>query len=152
MMKDSTLRYRHSGVGIKPLQAAAVKSSGRERWRMPELNLARYRLERRMKLNLCWVIDKPEWYQNHGYVWGCGISLRETWLLGRWCPVCRRRESSLGVYGELQEAVTWMIREKFKSKIKNESTNTKNCGRTVCSSDEVFVMRMERRSSVKQVL
>jgi hypothetical protein len=35
-MKESTLRYRHSGAGIKPLQAAAVKSSGRERWRKSE--------------------------------------------------------------------------------------------------------------------
>jgi len=30
-MEESTLRYRHSGAGIKPLQAAVVKSSGRER-------------------------------------------------------------------------------------------------------------------------
>jgi len=30
-MKEPTLQYRHSGVGIKPLQAAFVKSKGRER-------------------------------------------------------------------------------------------------------------------------
>ncbi|HHR0731012.1 TPA: hypothetical protein ACS2RV_001755 [Legionella pneumophila] len=52
-MKEPTLRYRHSGAGIKPLQAAAVKSGGRERWRKSEVNLARYGLRRRMKLNLC---------------------------------------------------------------------------------------------------
>lgn len=52
-MKESPLRYRHSGAGIKPLQAAVVKSDGRERWRKSELNLARYGLGRRMKLNLC---------------------------------------------------------------------------------------------------
>jgi hypothetical protein len=33
-----------------------------------------------------------------------------------------------------------MIREKFKgNKPKNESTDAKNCGGTVCSSDEVSV-------------
>lgn len=36
-MKEPTLRYRHSGAGIKPLQAAAVKSGGRERWRKSEV-------------------------------------------------------------------------------------------------------------------
>jgi hypothetical protein len=67
--------------------------------------------------------------------------------------VCRRRESSLGFYRELQEAVAWMLREKFKGyKPKNESTNAKNCGGTACSSDEVSVMETERRSSVRQVL
>ena len=30
-MEESTLRYRRSGAGIKPLQAAAVKGGGRER-------------------------------------------------------------------------------------------------------------------------
>ncbi len=67
--------------------------------------------------------------------------------------MCRRRESSLGVCRELQEAVAWMIREKFKgNKPKNESTDAKNCGGTVYSSDEVSVMEMEQRDSVKQVL
>lgn len=45
-----------------------------------------------------------------------------------------------------------MLREKFKGKTKNESTDAKNCDGTACSSDEVSVMEMERRSSVKQVL
>ena len=54
---------------------------------------------------------------------------------------------------ELQEAVAWIIREKFKgNKPKNESTDAKNCGGTVCTSNEVFVMEMEQRGSVKQVL
>ena len=66
--------------------------------------------------------------------------------------MCRGRDSSLGVCRELQEAVAWMIREKFKEiKSKNESTNTKNCGGIACSSEEVSVMEMEQRSSVKQV-
>ena len=67
--------------------------------------------------------------------------------------MCRRRESRLGVCRELQEAVAWMIREKFKGhKPKNESTDAKNCGGTACSSCEVSVMEMEQRGSVKQVL
>ena len=46
-----------------------------------------------------------------------------------------------------------MLREKFKGKKpKNESTDAKNCDGTACSSDEVSVMEMEQRSSVKQVL
>ena len=46
-----------------------------------------------------------------------------------------------------------MIREKFKGKKpKNESADVKNCGGTACSSDEVSVMEMEQRGSVKQVL
>jgi len=66
--------------------------------------------------------------------------------------VCRRRESSLGVYRELQEAVAWILREKFKGqKPKNESTDAKHCGGTTRSSDEVSVMEMERRGSVRQV-
>lgn len=53
--------------------------------------------------------------------------------------MCRRRDSGLGVCRELREAVAWMIREKFKGhKPKNESTDAKNCGGTVCSSDEDF--------------
>jgi len=67
--------------------------------------------------------------------------------------VCRRRESGLGVCRELQEAVAWMIREKFEGyKPKNESTDAKNCGGTVCTSNEVFVVKVEQRDSVKQVL
>ena len=59
----------------------------------------------------------------------------------------------MGVCRELQEAVAWMIREKFKgNKPKNESTDAKNCGGTVYSSDEFSVMEMEQRDSVKQVL
>ena len=46
-----------------------------------------------------------------------------------------------------------MIREKFKgNKPKNESTDVKNCDGTACSSDEVSVMEIEQRGSVKQVL
>jgi hypothetical protein len=46
-----------------------------------------------------------------------------------------------------------MKREKFKgNKPKNESTDAKNCGGTDCTSDEVSVMEMEQRGSVKQVL
>ena len=67
--------------------------------------------------------------------------------------MCRRRESSFGVCRELQEAVVWMIREKFKgNKPKNESTEAKNCGGTACTSSEVSVMEIEQRGSVKQVL
>ena len=59
----------------------------------------------------------------------------------------------MGVCWELQEAVAWLIREKFKgNKPKNESTDARNCGGTVCTSGEVFVMEMEQRDSVKQVL
>ncbi len=66
--------------------------------------------------------------------------------------MCRRRESGLVVCWELQEAVAWLIREKFKgNKPKNESTDARNCGGTVCTSGEVFVMEMEQRDSVKQV-
>jgi hypothetical protein len=67
--------------------------------------------------------------------------------------VCRRRELSLGFYRELQEAVAWMLREKFKgNKPKNESTEAKHCGGTACSSVETSVMEVEQRSSVRQVL
>lgn len=67
--------------------------------------------------------------------------------------MCRRRESSLGVCRELQEAVAWMIREKFKgNKLKNESTDARNCGGTACNSDEVSVIEIEQRGSVEQVL
>jgi hypothetical protein len=67
--------------------------------------------------------------------------------------VCRRRESGSGVCRELQEAVVWMIREKFKgNKLKNESTDARNCGGTACTSDEVSVMEMEQRGSVEHVL
>ena len=59
----------------------------------------------------------------------------------------------MGVCWELQEAVAWLIREKFKgNKPENESTDARNCGGTVCTSDKVFVMKMEQRDSVKQVL
>ena len=67
--------------------------------------------------------------------------------------MCRRRDPSLGFCRELQEVVAWMLREKFKgNNLENESTDAKNCDGTVCSSDEVSVMEMERRNSVKQVL
>ena len=66
--------------------------------------------------------------------------------------MCRRRESSLGIYRELQEAVAWMIRENFKGgNPKNESTEAKNCDGTARSSVEVSVMEVEQRGSVKQV-
>ncbi|MDR4508142.1 MAG: hypothetical protein MRJ65_17720 [Candidatus Brocadiaceae bacterium] len=46
-----------------------------------------------------------------------------------------------------------MIREKFKgNKPKDKSTDVKNCGGTACSSEEVSVMGMEPRGSIKQVL
>jgi hypothetical protein len=35
---------------------------------------------------------------------------------------------------------------------KDESTDAKNYGGTACSSEEVSVMEMEQRSSIKQVL
>jgi len=47
----------------------------------------------------------------------------------------------LGVYRELQEAVVWILREKFK----RESIDAKHCDGTTRSSDEVSVMEMERR-------
>ena len=47
----------------------------------------------------------------------------------------------MGVKGEVQE-----------NKIEDESTDTKNCGGTTCSSEEVSVMGMERRGCIKQVL
>ncbi len=51
---------------------------------------------------------------------------------------------------ELREVVAWVQREKFKRlNLKNESTNTKNYGGIACSSVEVFVMKIERRSNVK---
>jgi hypothetical protein len=43
-------------------------------------------------------------------------------------------------------------REKFKGiQPKSESTDAKNYGGTACSSEEVSIMEMEQRSSVKQV-
>ena len=67
--------------------------------------------------------------------------------------MCRRRELSLGFCRELQEAVVWMLREKFKgNKPKSESTEAKHCDGTARSSFDVSVMGMERRGSVKQVL
>jgi len=47
----------------------------------------------------------------------------------------------LGAKGEIQER-----------RIENESTNTKNCGGMVRSSEEVSVMEMEQRDRVRQVL
>src|SRR4051812_33543538 len=45
-------RDRPSGAGPKPLQAAAVKSRGRERWsKSPGITLGRYGLVRRTKVN-----------------------------------------------------------------------------------------------------
>jgi hypothetical protein len=60
--------------------------------------------------------------------------------------VCRRRELSLGFCRELQEAVVWM------SRYLNNSTEAKHCDGTACSSDEVSVMEVEQRSSVRRVL
>ena len=60
--------------------------------------------------------------------------------------MCRRRELSLGFCRELQEAVVWMLRWL------NNSTKAKHCDGTACSSDEVSVMEMEQRGSVRRVL
>lgn len=50
---------------------------------------------------------------------------------------------------ELREPVVSMIREKSKGlNSKDESTNAKNRGGSVCSSKEVSVMEMERRGWV----
>jgi hypothetical protein len=42
------------------------------------------------------------------------ISLQRTWLLCRWCPAYRWRESDLGFYRELREPAVLMLREKRK--------------------------------------
>lgn len=48
---------------------------------------------------------------------------------------------------ELREPVVSMIREKSKElNSKDESTDAKNRGGSACSSKEVSVMEMERRS------
>jgi RNA-directed DNA polymerase len=53
---------------------------------------------------------------------------------------------------ELWEAVTSMLREKFKQRTcKNESTNAKYSGGIIYISDEVFVMKMEQRDYVIQL-
>lgn len=50
---------------------------------------------------------------------------------------------------ELREPVVSMIREKSKElNSKEESTDAKNRGGLACSSEEVFVMEMERRDLV----
>ena len=42
------------------------------------------------------------------------INLLGVWLLSKWQPACRRRDSDLGSYGELREPVVLMKRENFK--------------------------------------
>lgn len=45
-----------------------------------------------------------------------GINLLGAWVLGRWQPVYRRRETDLGSYEKLREPVASMSREKPKWK------------------------------------
>lgn len=78
-----------------------------------------------------------------------GKSLSGTCLLYRQRPAYRWRESILGYCVELREPVVSMIREKSKGlNSKDESTDAKNRGGSVCSSEEVSVMEMERRGWV----
>ncbi|UIP93239.1 hypothetical protein JSQ73_002785 [Wolbachia endosymbiont of Anopheles demeilloni] len=63
-----------------------------------------------------------------------------------WHPSYRWYEPISGYCVELREPVVSMIREKFKElNSKEESTDAKNRGGLACSSEEVFVMEMERR-------
>jgi hypothetical protein len=68
-----------------------------------------------MKLNLCWSIVKPLWHQNRSYLWGDRINPQATWLLVGWCPGCRRRESSSGIYRHYRkQSLGWKGRNSRK--------------------------------------
>jgi hypothetical protein len=66
-----------------------------------------------------------------------GINLSEAWLLERWQPAYRRRETNLGFYKELREPTVLMLREKVKwEKPQDESIEAKRWDRSTCKSIE----------------
>ena len=73
------------------------------------------------------------------------INLLGVWLLSKWQPACRRRDSDLGSYRELREPVVLMKRENSKKpkSFKEKSTNARNWGGAIRSSEETPVMGME---------
>jgi hypothetical protein len=76
---------------------------------------------RKRVVNLYQMSSKP------GLVWFSGISLPETWVLGRWRPAWRRREPGPGFRTELREPVALMAREKHKwQKPRGESTEAEH--------------------------
>ena len=80
------------------------------------------------------------------------ISKQDTWLLCLWHPAYRRREPNLGLNTELQEPVALMSREKINSQERrDQSTKAKHWGGSICSSDEVSVMGMERRGRIRRL-
>ena len=74
------------------------------------------------------------------------ISSEDTCLPTGWHPVLRRRELDFRLLCGTWEPVVPMIREKFKWRThKNESTDAEHRDGSSCISEEVLVMRMERR-------
>ncbi len=67
-----------------------------------------------MKMNPWWGVVKPKMTSKLRAVQPLRINLQDTWLLSRWCPAYKGRESDLGFYRELREGVTLMIRKKYK--------------------------------------
>ena len=74
--------------------------------------LGRYRSERRVNPNHCWRVVIQWMVSKPGAFPYPGINLQETWLLCRWHPAYRWRESDLGSRAELREPVILMLREK----------------------------------------
>jgi hypothetical protein len=67
-------------------------------------------------------------------------------MLDKWCPVYRWHESNPGFSMELREPVVLMLKENIKQgSCKMESTETVHWDGSLCSSDEVTVIVMERR-------
>jgi len=78
-----------------------------------------------------------------------GRNSKVTCLLLLWHPAYRRRGLTKGVYME-RENLSSQCEEKTSSKrhCKKESTDVRHGGGNFRSSDEVLVMRMERRGVV----
>ena len=78
-----------------------------------------------------------------------GISLPETYLLGKRHPVSRWHDLFSGVDRKLWEPSCWMITERYNKQIlEAESRDANRWGGFICSSEEASVMGVERRDEV----
>ena len=74
------------------------------------------------------------------------ISLEETHLLSKWRPVFRQRELRPGIYVERVNLALGVKRKIGSGKtVTMKVSRPKTRGGVIRSSDEVFVMKMERR-------
>ena len=144
---------RPLGIGLqgrvpKPLQAAAVKSRGRERWsKSSRITLSRCVLVRRTQVNPSKTRRYPEnRRQNQGRFDLLGPACREP---DDWAGGDRRRGGVTPTQAfarKLQEPVAPMAREKLKRGLpQGESTEAEHWGGPTRTSDEGSVMGPEQR-------